>query len=94
MSRSAEAQSEEKKSSGHSYIDTNSNLKNLSSPRIEGLKEKGFESEDYYEVLESVDHKKLGEISRLAYLVSEFDMKYSSQAAGKNQGKGNNYKYQ
>lgn len=94
MNRTAEAQSEEKKSSGNSYIDTNSNLKNLPSPRIEGLREKGFESEDYYEVLESVDHKKLGEISRLAYLVSEFDKKYSSQAAGKNQGKGNNYKYQ
>ena len=94
MSRSNQAQTEEKKPSGPSLVDANSNLKNLSSPKLKGVKEKGFESEEYYEVLQSIDHKKLGEISRLSYLVSEFDKKYSSQSSGKNQGKGNNYKYQ
>jgi len=85
MNRSAKAQEEQNQSSRQAarnrmYSD---NLKNIPSPQLQGMKEKGFDSEDYYSVIDSMDHKKLGEISRYAYFVSEYDKKYKNLKSGK-----------
>lgn len=85
MNRSAKAQEEQNQSSRQAarnrmYSD---NLKNIPAPSLQGMKEKGFDSEDYYSVIDSLDHKKLGEISRYAYFVSEYDKKYKNLKSGK-----------
>ena len=91
MDRSAKAREDQNQTSERSAarqaLSNTDKLRNLPSPRLSGMKEKGFESDDYYTVIESVDHKKLGNISRYSYLVSEFDKKDINPGSGKNYSK-------
>ncbi|MBR0381195.1 MAG: membrane protein insertase YidC [Eubacterium sp.] len=56
----------------------NINTKNLKAPTIQGSGGK-----DYYSVLDSIDHDKLGEISQRAYSVAKYEKEHGNTKGGK-----------
>ena len=56
----------------------NMNTKSMKAPSL-----KGSEGKDYYSMLDSLDHDKLGEISSKAYSVAKYEKEHGNTRGGK-----------
>ena len=65
-------------------ISSQKKLRNIPAPKIDGAKDRGYENDDYYSVIEKLDHRRLGEISKNAYIVTEYDKQNAKPGRGGN----------
>ena len=57
-------------------------LRNIPAPTIRDAKSRGFDNDDYYSVIDQMDYRKLGEISKNAYLMNELNKQDARSGRG------------